>query len=60
MEFLFQANSIEIVEDERDWSNVTTREEAQPTKEEVPKDEAKNNKVKIKQGLISKLRFWQN
>jgi hypothetical protein len=57
MEFLFQANSIEIVEDERDWANVTTREEAQPTKEEVPKDEAKNNKVKIKQGLISKLRF---
>jgi hypothetical protein len=57
MEFLFQTNSIEIVEDERDWSNVTTREEAQPTKEEVPKDEAKNNKVKIKQGLISKLRF---
>jgi hypothetical protein len=57
MEFLFQANSIEIVEDERDWSNVTTREEAQLTKEEVPKDEAKNNKVKIKQGLISKLRF---
>jgi hypothetical protein len=57
MEFLFQANSIEIVEDERDWPNVTTREEAQPTKEEVPKDEAKNNKVKIKQGLISKLRF---
>jgi hypothetical protein len=43
-------NSIEIVEDERDWVNVTVREEARPTEEEVPKDEAKDNKVKIKQG----------
>ena len=45
-------NSIEIVEDERDWVNVTVREEARPTEEEVPKDEAKDNKVKIKQGCI--------
>ena len=50
-------NSIEIVEDERDWANVTVREEARPTEEEVLKDEAKDNKVKIKQGCISKLRF---
>jgi hypothetical protein len=44
---LFQANnSIEIVEDARGWANVTTREEARPTEEEVPKDMAKDNKVK--------------
>jgi hypothetical protein len=35
-------DSIEIVENAEDWSNVTVREET------VPKDEVKDNKVKIK------------
>ena len=39
-------DSIEIVENADDWSNVTEREETVP--KDVPKDEVKDNKVKIK------------
>ncbi len=39
-------DSIEIVENADDWSNVTVREETVP--KDVPKDEVKDNKVKIK------------